>query len=343
MSRPGPIVVTGALGFVAGWLITELLASGERVVGLSLIPTGQSPPEQAGPFRRLGDDSSSPGGIRYGSAVGEWTCFPSGLDDPAALERFLRDWQPATVYHLAAQSSAGYSFPNPQETFSCNLGGSLNLLEAIRALPDRERPTLLATGSSEEYGPHAEGKPLHERMRLKPVSPYGVSKAAQSLLCLQYHRSFDLPIIVTRPFSHTGPHHDGRFVFPSFAQQIVAIERGEAAPVIAVGDLSPRRDYLDVRDVVTAYRQLVASGEPGQIYNICSGQALTIQGGLEILLQEARRKIDIATDPDRCRPSDIPYLVGDGTKLRACTGWRPERDFHVTLREMLDWVRKEHS
>jgi len=97
-----------------------------------------------------------------------------------ALERLLREWQPAAIYHLAAQSSAGHSFPHPQETFTCNLGGSLNLLEAIRSLPEGERPTVLATGSSEEYGPHTAGKPLHERMQLRPVSPYGVSNSVMS-------------------------------------------------------------------------------------------------------------------------------------------------------------------
>jgi len=170
-----------------------------------------------------------------------------------------------------------------------------------------------------------------------------VSKTAQTLLCRQYARSFGLEVVMARSFSHTGPGHDTRFAFPSFARQIAAAEAGAGPAEIAVGDLTPIRDFLDVRDVVAAYQLLAADGTPGEIYNICSGRALTMQEGLDILVAESRVPIRIRRDPDRARPSDIPMMVGDNTKLRNQTGWKPVRDLADTLRSLLVEARKEFS
>jgi GDP-4-dehydro-6-deoxy-D-mannose reductase len=266
------------------------------------------------------------------------------LEEPGAWRDKLCELRPAVIYHLAAQSSAGLSFADPLDTFASNVIGTVNLLEAVRGQSEADWPTILVTGSAEEYGAQGDRQvPLTERSPLNPVSPYAVSKVAQTLLCQQYHRSYELPIVVTRAFSHTGPHQDSRFVFPSFIEQIIAIERSEREPVLAVGNLTPWRDFLDVRDVIRAYRDLAANGVPGQIYNVGSGRALTIQEGLEILVAEARRPLEIRTDPERYRPADVPYLVGDVTKLRQQTGWRPERDIRDTLREMLALARKERK
>jgi GDP-4-dehydro-6-deoxy-D-mannose reductase len=147
-------------------------------------------------------------------------------------------------------------------------------------------------------------------------------------------------VVIARSFSHTGPGQDARFVYPSFAGQIAAAERAGGEACLHVGDLSPVRDFLDVRDVVRAYRVLMARGESGAIYNVCSGRPLTIRGGLEILLQAARRPIAVHPDPQRMRPADIPYLVGDGGRLRAATGWRPEIRIEDTLRELLEQARE---
>jgi GDP-4-dehydro-6-deoxy-D-mannose reductase len=337
-----PTLVTGALGFAGRWLIGDLLAEGLPVIGCGRLPAGEEAPLRCGPFTRAETAADVSGGMVYSGSGHTWTFYPCALEEPGAVAEILARERPCTIYHLAAQSSAGRSFGDPLDTFASNLTGTLHLLEAVRDLPPAERPGMLAIGSGEEYGAAGERRtPFAERCPLAPVSPYGVSKAAQTLLCQQYHRSSGLPVVVARAFSHTGPGHDTRFVFPSFAQQIVAAERGEQEPILRVGDLSPVRDYLDVRDVIRAYRLLAARGEPGQVYNVCSGRALTIRDGLEILLQEARCPLDIASDPERCRPADIPYLVGDGTKLRARTGWRPEHPLHATLRELLNWTRKE--
>ncbi len=347
MSSGPPILVTGALGFAGRWLVGDLLADGLPVVGCGRLSAGEETPPRCGPFTRREDAPDRGGGAVYevgdsGGPGRAWTFYPCALEIPGAVAELLARLRPGAIYHLAAQSSAGRSFGDPLDTFASNLIGTLHLLEAVRALPPAGRPTLLAVGSGEEYGAAGERRaPFSERSPLAPVSPYGVSKAAQTLLCQQYHRSSGLPVVVARAFSHTGPGHDSRFVFPSFARQIVAAERGEQPPILRVGDLSPVRDYLDVRDVVRAYRLLAARGEPGQVYNVCSGRALTIRDGLEILLQEARCPLEITVDPERCRPVDIPYLVGDGTKLRARTGWRPELPLQATLCELLNWTRKE--
>jgi GDP-4-dehydro-6-deoxy-D-mannose reductase len=220
----------------------------------------------------------------------------------------------------------------------------LNLLEGVRALPEAQRPVLLNVGSGEEYGPQPpERQPLAEDAPLRPCSPYGVSKVAQTLLCLQYVRSYDLPVVTVRAFNHTGPGQDTRFVFPNFARQIAAAEAGAAPRQIAVGNLEAVRDFLDVRDVVAAYRLLVKEGCPGEIYHVCSGIPLTIRQGLDILLGAAHCPISLRNDPERNRPSDLPILVGDNAKLRAATGWEPEWDITRTLPGLLAEARKEYS
>jgi GDP-4-dehydro-6-deoxy-D-mannose reductase len=246
------------------------------------------------------------------------------------------------IYHLAAQSSAAASFQDPVGTMDANLRGTLNLLEAVRALPEAAWPAILSVGSCEEYGPHPEqDQPLTETAALNPISPYAVSKVAQTLLCAQYVRAWQVPVVMVRSFSHTGPGQDARFAFPAFARQIAAAEAGRGPAEIAVGDLSAVRDFLHVRDVIDAYRLLMKEGRPGEIYNVCSGRALTIREGLEIMIAEAACPITVRTDPDRLRPADTPVMVGDNTTLKTETGWLPEWDMALTLRELLAEARRE--
>jgi GDP-4-dehydro-6-deoxy-D-mannose reductase len=365
MSAAGPILVTGARGFVAAYLIADLLADGARVVGLDRSvedlaraaadqgrPAGNASPvppaSPAWPWRAAPSGAGTPREVDLRGEAGAWTLTACPLEDAAAVAELVARLRPAAVFHLAAQSSAAVSFADPAGTFAANAVGSLNLLEAVRALPAAARPPLLAIGSAEEYGVPSAAVPLTERSPLRPVSPYGVSKAAQTMLALAYHRAYGLPVVVARPFSHTGPGQDARFVFPSLARQIAAAERERAAGqagagAIAVGDLSPVRDYLDVRDVVRAYRLLLAQGRAGQVYNVSSGQPLTIRQGLDILLAAARHPCAARVDPARLRPADIPYLVGDAGRLRADTRWRPERDITTTLQDLLAWARKEST
>jgi GDP-4-dehydro-6-deoxy-D-mannose reductase len=153
----------------------------------------------------------------------------------------------------------------------------------------------------------------------------------------QYFKSYGLPIIRTRAFNHEGARRGDVFVTSNFALQIAEIEAGKREPVILVGNLKARRDYTDVRDVVAGYWQLLKAGEPGEVYNLCSGRAWAIQEVLDFMLAESTcRTIAIQEDPARLRPSDVPMLVGDATKVHRAIGWTPKIPFEQTLRDILD-------
>ncbi len=335
-------LVTGALGFVGRHLVASLLASGQRVCGLGKQAPDTPLPTAAGDLALAGPDPALDGAVTYRGPHGGMAYLDLDLSDGEAVTALVARLEPARIYHLAAQSSAAVSFREPAATLQTNVLGTLNLLEAVRRLPEERRPAMLVIGSAEEYGPQPpDAPPLREDAPLHPISPYGVSKAAQSLLCRQYAGSYGLRVILTRSFSHTGPGQDDRFVFPAFARQIAAAESGRGPRVIRVGNLEAVRDFLDVRDVIGAYRALIEKGVAGQVYHVCSGRALSIRQGLDIMLAEARVPVTIEQDPERSRPSDIPVLVGDNSKLRACTGWEPEREITATLAEILTEARKE--
>ena len=323
-------------------MVHSLLLAGHPVVGVDLHAADGSLPVTVGPFTLTGPAADWPEAMVYSADFGRFFYLPCPLEDPEPIAQLLNSLRPKMVYHLAAQSSAAVSFRNPGGTFAANVLGTLNLLEAVRALPEAERPDLLSVGSCEEYGPQTESDyPLREDAALNPLSPYGVSKVAQTLLCRQYFRSYDLPAVMTRSFSHTGPGHDTRFAFPHFARQIAAAEAGVGPAEIVTGDLSPVRDFLDVRDVVAAYRLLLEKGRPGEIYHVSSGKSLTIGQGLEILVGDAKCPVAVRRDEGLCRPSDIPFMVGDNTKLRRDTGWEPEWEINDTLMDLLNEARKE--
>jgi GDP-4-dehydro-6-deoxy-D-mannose reductase len=311
----GPILVTGALGFV-GRHLTALLAD----EGLATLPL---------------DRTDEDGALA-------WDLGARDPEAPDRLARLLNEESVPAIVHLAGQSSAGASFGDPAGTVAANLLGTLELLEALRRLQDTGRPVprLIAIGSAEEYGAAASDAPCREDDPTQPISPYGTSKAAATQLTIQYHRSFGLPVIAVRAFAHTGPGQSTRFVFPSFAAQIAAAEAGRAEPILRVGDLSPARDFLDVRDVVRAYRALLDAGEVGRIYNVCSGSSLTIRDGLEILLGLSTISVQIEPDPALMRPADIPVLVGDPTRLSQATGWAPRIALRDTLHALLEAARR---
>lgn len=340
--RPGRDLVTGALGFAGLYLVRDLLAAGRTVSGLGRQPDGSPAPPWIGGFRRAAETAGA--GLRFEGQAGAFSYHEADLLDPAALARALDAAQPDVIYHLAAQSSAAASFTAPRETINVNLLGTLNLLESVRALPAAGRPLVVVAGSAEEYGPQPAGSaPVTELAPLAPVSPYAVSKAAQTLLCRQYHQSYGLPVIIARPFGHTGPGQHPRFAFPSFARQIAAAESGRGPTEILTGNLDAVRDFLHVQDVVRAYRALAEHGRHGDTYNICSGTALTMAGGLRILVAAATVPIAVRRDPSRERPSDTPWLVGDNRRLREGTGWRPERSAAAALIDLLNEARKEFA
>jgi GDP-4-dehydro-6-deoxy-D-mannose reductase len=260
------------------------------------------------------------------------------LRDIASVRRLLSIATPTHVIHLAAQSFVASSWHTPGETIATNTGCQVNLLETIREM--KNPPRFLVIGTSEEYGlVHADEVPIAETNQLRPLSPYAVSKVAQDLMGFQYFKSYGLPIIRSRAFNHEGPRRGEVFVTSSFAKQVAEIEVGLRKPTIFVGDLKPRRDYSDVRDIVRGYWLLLDRGEPGEVYNLCSGRSWAIQQVLDFYLRESRVK-DIAVEPDpaRMRPSDVMILEGDPSKI-AKLGWKVEIPFEQTLGDLLDYWR----
>jgi len=262
------------------------------------------------------------------------------IKDGYSLQRVFGETKPGYCFHLASQSFVLESWNSPLETLSINVLGTCNILEAIR-LKCPECITLIA-GSSEEYGLVYDNElPIKEDNPLRPMSPYGVSKVATDKLGILYYMSYNLPVIVTRAFNHTGPRRGEVFVTSTFAKQIAEIENFKKPPVIKVGNLEAKRDWTDVRDVVKAYWLAITKGKYGEIYNICSGNAIRVADMLDILLNYSNKCTTIEKDESRMRPSDVPLLVGDYSKFKNLTGWKPEIPFEKTLKDLLDYWREK--
>ena len=264
----------------------------------------------------------------------------SDLRDLSSVQGLLDAADPDYVVHLAAQSFVAASWHTPAETLYTNTISQVNLLEAIRKRA--KIPRFLVVGSSEEYGlVHEHELPIKETNPLRPLSPYAVSKVTQDLMGYQYWKSYNLPIVRARAFNHEGPRRGDVFVTSNFAKQVAEIEARRRDPVIHVGNLKDRRDFSDVRDIVCGYWLLLERGEPGEVYNLCSGQAWSIQRVLDFLLAQSRVSgIAVKEDPARLRPSDVPFLVGDPSKIRQALGWRTEIPFEQTLKDLLDYWRQ---
>jgi GDP-4-dehydro-6-deoxy-D-mannose reductase len=252
-----------------------------------------------------------------------------------ALEQVKPDW----IFHLAAQSYVPTSWNAPTESLTTNVLGQLHLFEGCRHAG--LSPRIQIACSSEEYGMvHEDELPIKETNPLRPLSPYAVSKVTQDLLAYQYFMSYKTDVVRTRGFNHEGPRRGPVFVASDFAKQIADIERGMKPPVISVGNLDARRDFTDVRDMVRGYWLALEKGEPGEVYNLCSGKAWRIQEVLDLLLGMTKVKIEVKQDPKRLRPSDVPVLLGDHSKFTARTGWLPTIPFEKTLADMLEFWRR---
>jgi len=266
--------------------------------------------------------------------------YPAELSRLEVMTFILERAQPDVIFHLAAQPLVSAAHRDPWGTLETNIRMNLNVLEgAARICPDCR---VLIVGSSEEYGLVApEDLPIDEETPLRPLNPYALSKVAQDLMGLQYHLTRRLHVIRARPFNHIGPRQRKGFVAPDFASQVAAIEAGLQPPFLEVGNLEARRDFSDVRDVVRAYVALIEQGRAGEVYNIGAGESHAIQEVLDTLLSLTHVPIQVRQDPERMRPSDVPDVVCDATRLREQTGWQPTIPFAQSLRDVLDYWREQ--
>jgi len=269
---------------------------------------------------------------------GRFQLHECDLRDAGSTRDVIERIRPDYIFHLAAQSFVPTSWRAPTESLTTNILGQLNIFEAVRKTGLDCRIQLAC--SSEEYGMVYENEvPITEDNPLRPLSPYGVSKVAQDLLGYQYFKSYGTDIVRTRGFNHTGPRRGPVFVCSDFAKQIVDIEKGRRDPVIRVGNLEAKRDFSDVRDMVRAYYLALEKGKSGEVYNICSEKNWKVSEILDMLLALSTVKIDVQLDPERLRPSDVPILLGDCTKFKRDTGWKPTIAFEQTLADIMEFWR----
>ena len=262
------------------------------------------------------------------------------LQDAVALDQLIKLVLPTEIYHLAAIASVSSSYSHAARVIQNNSAIQINILEsAMKFVPEAR---LLVIGSGEEYGKSFPDElPITENHPFRPLSPYAVSKVTQDLLAYSYYLSRKLNILRVRPFNHTGEGQTVDFAIPSFASQIVEVELGKRTNLL-VGSLDAKRDVSDVKDIVTAYQLVMQSGEVGEVYNIGSGQSVSMRAILSELVKLSTVKIKIETDPTKLRPTDIPEMVADITKI-SNLGWRPKISRDQTLMRVLHWWRTQHS
>lgn len=309
------ILVTGATGF-AGRHLVELLSleGGNEVVGTyhATPPSGPSPASH----------------VRV------------PLDDYPAVEGLIRDARPDEIYHLAAISAPEDANQRRLDAYRINTQAGLFLLEAVARV--RPEARVLCVSSSEVYGKVEPAEnPVTESKPPKPKGAYAVSKLMLEMICAQYAASPGIHVVVARPFNHTGPGQGEKFAAPSFAMQMARVEAGLREPVIKTGDMSPRRDFTDARDVARAYPAMLRGGAAGEVYNVCSGGSVSVNFIYDILLgfcesKNIRREID----ESRMRPAENPVVAGSSEKLYAVTGWRPMIPLEKTLADLMDDCRR---
>jgi GDP-4-dehydro-6-deoxy-D-mannose reductase len=252
------------------------------------------------------------------------------------IGKVLKEFRPDYVLHLASFSSVAYSWIHPIDSFQNNTNIFLNLLQAVHEL---ELPCrILSIGSCEEYGVVTEEDlPIKEDHRLNPISPYAVARVSQEMLSKVYSDSYGLDVVMTRSFNHIGPHQDPTFAISSFAGQLLKFKHdGLLEGNVHAGNVDNRRDFTDVRDVVDAYYRLLESGKKGEVYNVCSGQGVSLRSVIETMASLLNIRINIVQDPQLIRKSDIRDVIGCNEKIRKEIGWQVKYPLKNSLQDILD-------
>jgi GDP-4-dehydro-6-deoxy-D-mannose reductase len=293
-------LITGGSGFVGHWLADHLREQGDQVVAIDQ---------------------------------------EVDVTEPAALLAALSDAAPDAVYHLAALTHVGESWAEPLRVIEVNVIGTGALLAAARECGTD--PRILVVSSAEVYGAVADPGllPLDEESPTAPLTPYAASKLAAEALAAQAYLGHGQRVFTVRPFNHIGPGQSPNFAVAALAKRIVDADRSRAS-TIPVGNLSARRDFTDVRDVVRAYRLLIESGRPGTVYNVCSGRDVSIREIADGLVVLAGTALEFETDPSLVRPVEVAVLRGDAGRLSAATGWKPEIPLEQTLSDVLAYWRE---
>lgn len=257
------------------------------------------------------------------------------LLDLPSIERALYICQPKIIFHLAAQSYVPYSYEAPISTLQTNVVGSANLFYAAEEMA--YVPTIHVCSSSEVYG-QPEYTPIDEKHPLNPISPYGVSKAAMDMLAREEYRAHDLPAVVTRAFTHTGPRRGDVFVASAFAKQVAEIEAGKRN-ILYTGNLDSVRTWCDIEDMVRAYWIAAQYCEPGEVYNVGGDRTTSIKEMLNMLISLSSAKIVHRVDSHLIRPADVTLQIPDTSKFQKQTGWKPVIPLEKTLENLLEYHR----
>ena len=254
------------------------------------------------------------------------------------LTKIIGEIKPDFVFHLAGITYNSFRKNFLENMYKTNILGMINVFEAVRI--NNINPLILVTCSSAEYGLVSSKKnPIKEENNLNPCTPYGVSKTAQDMIAFQYYETYNLKIIRTRTFNNTAPRENPFFVCSSLAKQIAEIEKGYKKPILCVGNTKSIRDFTDTRDVVKAYYLCVKKGRIGEAYNVCSGKGYNIQDILDRLTGMSKVKIKIKQQRNKKQGYDLPLQIGDYSKLRKDTGWKPVIDMKKTLKDILNYWR----
>jgi nucleoside-diphosphate-sugar epimerase len=302
------VFITGAAGFIGGYLARYCADRGCRVLGVDLEP-GDPPPGAAFEF--------------------------CDVRDAERLARLLQQFAPDRVFHLAAQSSPVVSVQQPWRTLEINTAGTINLLEAVRGIAGR--PAVVIACSSGQYGTvRREDLPVREDHPFRPAHPYGISKVAQDLLAAHYFERHGVRSIRMRIFNTTGPGKIGD-VCSDLTKRAIEIDAGLRPPPLPVGNLTSVRAIGDVRDLVHGLWLAAERCRPGDAYNIGATHVYSVQDVVDIIGGHLRRALLARQDPELVRDYDEPVIAGDVSKFVGCSGWVPGIDLGATIRDMLDW------